>query len=89
MYGILMQDPALRPFEKDINLRMENYYAARRRLAGEGGVLVFQLDEVRVFRRKRPLHGGATPSRRPPSRPLPSRGRRAGRPRGSASDSGR
>ena len=34
MYGILMQDAALRPFEKDINLRMENYYATRRRLAG-------------------------------------------------------
>ena len=30
MYGILMQDAALRPFEKDINLRMENYYATRR-----------------------------------------------------------
>ena len=41
MYGILMQDAALRPFEKDINLRMENYYATRRRLAGEGSLSGF------------------------------------------------
>ena len=36
VYGILMQDPALRPFEKDIVLRMDNYFRMRSRIAGRG-----------------------------------------------------
>ena len=36
MYPIIERDSALRPFEKDIKLRMDNYYRIRRTLVGEG-----------------------------------------------------
>ncbi len=36
MYPIVERDSALRPFEKDINLRMDNYYRTRRTLVGDG-----------------------------------------------------
>ena len=41
MYGIIRQDPALRPFEKDIDLRMDNYRRVRRRLVGRGSLSGF------------------------------------------------
>ena len=36
MYPIIERDSALRPFEKDIKLRMDNYWRTRRALVGEG-----------------------------------------------------
>ena len=36
MYRILEWDSALRPFERDINLRMDNYYRTRNTLTGGG-----------------------------------------------------
>ena len=36
-----MQDPALRPFEKDIVLRMDNFYRTRSRLVGDGSLSSF------------------------------------------------
>lgn len=38
MYGILQQDKALLPFEKDIELRMENYERMCNRLAADGNL---------------------------------------------------
>ena len=35
-YQILKYDPMLKPFEGDINLRMDNYKRVRRRLTGRG-----------------------------------------------------
>ena len=39
MYRILQQDSALRAFERDINLRMDNYYKMRHMLVGKRGSL--------------------------------------------------
>ena len=41
MYRIILQDGALKPFEKDIELRMENYRRTRSRLAGGGRLADF------------------------------------------------
>ena len=41
MYRILEWDKALRAFERDINLRMDNYYRMHRMLAGEGSLSDF------------------------------------------------
>ena len=41
MYPIIERDRALRPFERDINLRMDNYYGTRRRLTGGGSLSDF------------------------------------------------
>ena len=40
-YGIIKIDPYLKPFEKDINLRMENYSAKRSELAPNGSLVDF------------------------------------------------
>ncbi len=39
-YKILQYDPYLKPFEKDLQLRMDNYMAKRKELVGEKGSLV-------------------------------------------------
>ena len=41
MYPIIERDSALRPFERDINLRMDNYYRMRRLLTGGGSLSDF------------------------------------------------
>ena len=40
-YGIIKIDPYLKPFEKDINLRMENYFAKRSELVSDGTLADF------------------------------------------------
>ena len=39
-YKIFEHDPYLKPFESDINLRMDRYYAKKKDLVGENGSLV-------------------------------------------------
>ncbi len=39
-YKIFEYDPALKPFESDINLRMNNYYNKKKELVGETGKLI-------------------------------------------------
>ena len=41
MYRILQWDSALRPFERDINLRMDNFYRTRNTLTGGGSLRDF------------------------------------------------
>ena len=41
MYPIIERDSALRPFERDINLRMDNYYRMHRLLTGGGSLSDF------------------------------------------------
>ena len=39
MYRIFELNPQLKPFERDINLRMELYRSTKQRLLGQGGTL--------------------------------------------------
>ena len=39
-YKIFEYDPALKAFESDINLRMNNYYNKKRELVGDNGKLI-------------------------------------------------
>ena len=39
MYRVLELNPQLKPFEQDINLRMELYRSTKQRLLGQGGTL--------------------------------------------------
>ena len=41
VYPIIERDSALRPFERDINLRMDNYYRMHRLLTGGGSLSDF------------------------------------------------
>ena len=40
-YGILKADPYLKPFEKDLKLRMDNYESKRKELVGDGSLVDF------------------------------------------------